>query len=505
MSHIYLATIFSTFNSFISSFGFNPKTLFLGLLILYIISAVILIIMDERPPATAMAWILFVILVPGLGIIVYLFAGRNLRVIGTRAKVERDAMRTYLEDRLKPYLDRQSELQTDLENSLATPSHRRLVRNAAYSNTSLLTVNNEVELLRDGAKKFPKLKADIKNAKRYVHLGYFIWADDDMMVDFQNLLIQKAEEGVEVRVAYDALGSTGLMPKAYKQKFIDSKVEFYPTLPLNSLSNILGAQYRNHTKVAIIDGEIGYNGGMNMAEEYLTGGKHYKSWRDEAMRVRGDNIVALQAIFAQTWYITRGEMLDASYFKPVIPKSNPKVPIQLVFSSPYSETEAIKNMYLEMINSAQKQVWIQSPYFIPDEAMLAALRNAAMAGVDVRFMITGVPDKKSVLAAGSSYFHSIMQAGVRVFYYEPGFLHIKAISIDSEIVTVGSANFDIRSFRLDFEATNLTYDAAMAKQFEADFEDDMTKCREFTVEAWNALPWRTRFYYALCRLTSPLL
>jgi cardiolipin synthase len=162
-------------------------------------------------------------------------------------------------------------------------------------------------------------------------------------------------------------------------------------------------------------------------------------------------------------------------------------------------------MYMEMINSAQKRVFIQSPYFIPDEAMLAALRNAALSGIDVRFMITGVPDKKSVLAAGSSYFHSVMKAGVKVYYYEPGFLHVKAISIDSEIVTVGSANFDIRSFRLDFESTNLTYDPKVAKQFEADFEDDMTKCHEFTVEAWNKLPFTTRFCYAICRLTSPLL
>lgn len=474
------------------------------LFLLYAAWAIVLILLDEREPATTMAWIFFVLLMPLVGIAVYIFAGRNLRVVRPFESQRRAQTRKYLSRVVKPWIVAQPALVEKVAKSLPTSAHRRLLRLNASTSTSLLTGKNKVKILQNGAKKFPQLVKDLMTAEDYIHMAYFIWGDDEVTGEVADALIDRAKAGVKVRVLYDALGSVGYMNRRYKKRLRDAGVEIYGARAINSIANLAASNNRNHTKVVIIDGRIGYNGGMNMAEEYVSGGKKYPSWRDTQIRIEGEGIVALQAVFAVNWLTTRGEELPKKYFDVVVPK-DAKTPVQLVYSSPYTQREAIKMMYAEMITSAQKSVRIQSPYFIPDLALIEALRNAALAGIDVKVMITGIPDKKSVLAAGYSYFHSIMEAGVEVYLYKAGFLHAKALSIDGEVCTVGSANFDTRSFNLNFEATNVVYDPKVARGFEADFADDMKRSERFSVAQWKSLPFAKRLYMSVCRLASPLL
>jgi cardiolipin synthase len=475
-----------------------------ALLVVYIFWTIIVVITDDRDPASSIAWILLIVAVPLLGLIIYLLFGRNTKVLTSKFKENLKISSAYLNKQLRPLRQNEDKVMKKLQGSLAA-NYFRLLNLVKNTSNSTLTLNNNVEVLQNGSEKFPRLLKDLEKAKDYIHIEYFIWAEDEMTQEFQDLLIKKAESGVEVKVLYDSVGSVGKMSKAYIRRFKDSPVEFHSLLSPTSFVNIISAQYRSHNKIVVIDGKIGYTGGMNMGQEYVDGGKKFPGWRDTSIRVTGEVVAPLHAVFAKSWFEARGEKLASRYFKYEPAKTGNLVPIQLTYSTPYTKFESIKKTYFEMITSAQKNIYIQSPYFIPDRAMVVALQNAALSGVDVKFMMTGLPDKKSALGAAHSYFKSMIDAGVEIYLYETKFLHSKTIVIDSEVGTVGTANFDIRSFKLDYEVIALMYNQKIAKELEADFKFDLKSCRRFTLKTWQETPFKKRLFYSICRLASPLM
>ncbi len=476
------------------------------LFIVYAIWTVIFIIMDEREPSSALAWILFVNIAPVFGIIIYVFLGRRTRSQVASVRYQTERTRRYLQLHLASTLRAQRGVVTRVAATLREPAHARLLRFTANSAYSVLTQHNQAEVLQNGSELFPRLLHDIEMAKHHIHMHYYQWASDELGEVMYKALAAKAHEGVEVRVVYDSWGSLTKLSPFYAADMRKAGVQFHAGIsPASARGIFTGINYRNHTKIVVIDGLIGYTGGMNMAQEYVDGGKRFARWRDSQVRLVGESVGILQGIFARSWAQSRGEELSGKYFPTAVVAPSAVLPVQIVYSGPHSQREAIRMTYLEMITVAQKRVFIQSPYFIPDPALIAALCNAALAGVDVRLMITGVPDNKSVLAAGFSYFHTVMQSGVKVYLYQAGFLHAKTMCIDGSVTSIGSANFDIRSFRLDFECNALIYDERLSRRFERDFEADQAECDQFSIAKWKALPFTTRLYMSVARLASPIL
>jgi cardiolipin synthase len=378
---------------------------------------------------------------------------------------------------------------------------------------SVLTLYNEVEILQDASVKYPRLIEDIKQARHSIHLEYFIWQADKYMQEFADLLIQKAQEGVKVRIIYDAIGSLplSLWRHGYVRRLRGGGVEIYayrrPMFPF-SLHTL---NYRNHRKIAVIDGKIGYTGGLNMGEEHLKGAGPYKAWRDTHLRLTGGAVAVLQAIFITSWYNTTREEIGKEkdnapiYFQAVSDKPA-ELPVQIVVSGPDSEWFAVRELYFFMILAAEHHVYIQSPVFVPDSAVADALKTAALSGVDVRIMCAPRDTAYSFANwAANTYFLDMVRAGVKVYLYQPGYLHAKTLSIDSTVCTVGTTNTDIRSFQVNYEINAVLYDEDLTRQLEADFERDMEGCVEFSAEEYRRRNIFLRFRDSLARLLSPLL
>ena len=286
----------------------------------------------------------------------------------------------------------------------------------------------------------------------------------------------KAKAGVEVRLLYDPLGSYAHLSRAYVKDLVRAGVRVAPTSPLYRLHTI---SYRNHRKITVIDGWIGYTGGMNIGREHLDGGKGFDSWRDTQVRIVGEAVALLQAVFMVDWYNAVKENLFSTPYFPTDAAESPKgdVPVQILTSGPDSQWAAIRQLYSFMIVSAEQHVYIQSPYFILDASLAEALSTAAMSGIDVKVMLSARPSGNKLPDwAGNTYIANIVASGVRVFRYEKGYLHTKTISVDSQVCSIGSANIDIRSFSINYELNAVLYSQRLAKELEQAFERDLASC-----------------------------
>jgi cardiolipin synthase len=374
---------------------------------------------------------------------------------------------------------------------------------------SVLTAADQVEIMQDADVKYPQLEADLEAAQHSIHMEYFIWQADAYMQKFADLLIRKAQQGVEVRILFDALGSHFLLWKnrGYLNRLRRGGVKIYPYLNFLGLLQLHTINYRNHRKIAVIDGKIGYTGGMNMGEEHLIGAPPYRAWRDTHLRLTGDTVSILQGIFTTSWFNTTKEVLaDLRYFPEHEENSDNPIPVQIVLSGPDSQWHAIQQQYFLMIMSAEEHVYIQSPFFIPNSSVAEALRVVAMSGVDVKLMFaprdTGTPIANW---AANTYFVDMVDAGAKVYLYQPAYMHAKTLSIDSAVCSVGTANMDMRSFTTNYEMNAVLYDAAKAEELEAAFERDLAGCIRFDAKAYRARARWVRFRDSLARLLSPLL
>ena len=373
--------------------------------------------------------------------------------------------------------------------------------NNAYS---ILTGYNEIKILQNASEKYPCLLEDIKQAQHSVHLLYYIWTDDAFTQQVKEALIERAKAGVTVRCLYDATG--GAFGKTYLQDLKAAGVMIQPYLAIDSLYKIHSINYRSHRKIAVIDGKIGYVGGLNLDKDQLDGGV-FGFWRDTHLRIRGEAAHALQASFGVSWYNTTKEKItDLAYYPFIQNEIKTFLPIQITFSGPDSQWAAIRQLYFFMILAAEEKVYIQSPFFIPDASITEALKAAALSGVEVRMMFTPAGAKYQIpYWAANTYFAEIAQAGARVFLYQRGYFHPKTINIDSAICAVGTANMDIRSFSINYEASAVIYDEAKAEKLELDFLEDLKYCTEFNLAEYEQRNVLLRLRDSLCRLASPLL
>lgn len=477
---------------------------------IYMIISAIYIISENRSPSVTMAWLLSFLALPIVGVLIYIFFGRQVQFFNPRIRLLAQTTDSDLLQRLRPLVARQQELTKNIVNDPHRLSaQRRLVEMGRRTGLSLLTAGDNVEILQDAKTKYPRLEADIEAATESIHMEYFIWQADSYMQRFADLLIRKAQEGVEVRVLFDALGSHFLLWKnrGYLNRLRRGGVKMYPYLNFIGLFRLHTVNYRNHRKIAVIDGKIGYTGGLNMGKEHLEGAGRYHAWRDTHLRITGDTVSVLQGIFTTSWYNTTQEALtDLRYFPEHDELPENPIPVQIILSGPDSQWHAIQQQYFLMILAAEEHVYIQSPFFIPNSAIAEAIKVAALSGIDVRMMFaprdTGTPVANW---AANTYFLEMVDARAKVYLYQPAYLHNKTLSIDSVVCSIGTANMDIRSFNINYEMNAILYDATKTKELEAAFHKDLEGCVLFDAKAYRAQSRLIRFRDSLARLLSPLL
>lgn len=468
----------------------------------YALIAIIFLISENRRPQATLAWALAFFFIPGLGLLIYFLFGRDWKAFSKQRQLLLQDLKVNAYPLLSPMIADQDQIIARLEAQGDT--HRKLMMLVRHNSRSVLTGRNTVEILQDAAAFYPRLMEDLMAARHSIHLQYFIWGADDFTEQIKAVLVAKAHAGVKVRLLYDPIGSRAHLTRTYLRDLRAAGVQVSPTSPLFHLHTI---SYRNHRKITVIDGTIGFTGGMNIGREHLSGGKGFASWRDTQVRVVGEAAAVLQTVFMVDWYnAVKENLFDRAYFTTSAVPTERNVPVQIITSGPDSQWSAIRQLYFAMITSAQRHVYIQSPYFILDSTIAEALAAAALAGIQVQVMLTARASGDPVPGwASNTYIQDAVAAGVRVFLYQKGYLHAKTISIDSEICSIGSTNIDIRSFSINYEINAVLYNKQLALKLEEDFEQDLTHCIEFDVAEYLARNPAVRFRDSVARLLSPLL
>ena len=471
------------------------------LIIGYILNFILIFIMiffDRRDPVVSMSWVLYLVLFPIVGMIVFFVFGYGLKTRTKKKYVQKMNLNNNI---INTFFKKRSDSNIPEE---VIKKHINVYKYLLKTAKSRCSYDNSVEIITDGEEKFKELLHDIENAKETINMLYFIIHNDKIGKKILSALTQKAREGVEVRLLYDGFGSLLTPRKCFRELAACPNghvAEFFP-VRLFSFSKL---NHRNHRKIAVIDGRIAYLGGMNIGDEYMSRKKLV--WRDTHMRITGDAVADIQRYFALDWEFSTNERLvnRLSTFFPMSEKKNDgSTAIQIVASGPDSKTDEIESGMIRMLNNAKKYAYIQTPYFVPDKAFLMAVTNAAESGVDVRVMIPGTPDKLYVYYTTLSYMGELLQAGVKVLLY-PGFIHAKSIAVDDEISTIGTTNIDVRSFQLHFELNAFMYDEKICRTCREIFLEDEKKCKVLTMEAYKKRGIKTICCEGFFRLFSPIM
>ncbi len=473
-----------------------------AIITLNIFLAIVLIFLERRDASSTWAWLMVLFFIPVMGFILYLLLGRQLRKKHLfrwegRSRIGIDNLIDYQIEAIE-----EGTFEFRLED---THAFKDMIYMQLRNNHAVLTQDNALTIFNDGEKKFSALLADLELAKDHIHIQYYIFRLDGLGSRIYEVLIRKAKQGVKVRLLFDDMGSRSLRKKHFKELTdLGGDVEtFFPSImPLvNPRLN-----YRNHRKIVVIDGRVGYIGGFNVGDEYLGLDRKFGYWRDTHLRIEGSALHPLQTRFILDWnQASRDQDIEYSdrYF-PAIPLKG-SVGLQIVSSGPDSEWEQIKNGYLKLITMAKKYIYIQTPYFIPDASFMDSLRIACLSGIDVRIMIPNKPDHMFVYWATYSYVGNLIRAGAKVYIYENGFLHTKMIVVDDEASTVGTANIDVRSFKLNFEVNAFIYDRETSHQLAELFEQDMLLSTELTSELYAERTRTIKMKESFSRLLSPIL
>jgi cardiolipin synthase len=467
----------------------------------YALSVAVFLVLENRSPQSTFAWLFLLLVFPLGGLVIYALFGRNLHAF-SRQQVQTSLLEgTALADRAAAVIASQPAKLAAL--AARHGQYGRLAGMLWASAQSPLTLDNQLEILQDAREKYPRLLADIRAASGSIHLLYYEWASDAFTEEVGRLLGEKARQGVEVRILYDPLGSLTMLSRRYVRGLRREGVRMFPFAPLYLLHTL---SYRNHRKIAVLDGRIGYSGGLNMTEKHLTGPAGFSGWRDTHARVTGEAVSILQSVFATMWQNTTGENLFQERYFPDVHDREHTVPIQVVSAGPDSRWEAIRQSYLAMIALAQDHVYLQSPFLVLDTSVAEAMKTAALAGLDVRVMIAPRGAEFSpAYRAGLTYAADMARAGVQVLLYEGAYFHAKTVCVDSILCSIGSANMDIRSFSINYETNLVVYDERVTRELESDFEADLAHCVPFTAATYEARSRTARFVDSTLRLCSPLL
>ncbi|WP_010648466.1 cardiolipin synthase [Oceanobacillus massiliensis] len=474
-------------------------SLLLGFVIIFNIAlGISIVFLERKDPTSSWAWLMVLLFIPVAGFLLYLIFGKPISKgrIFTWDKKSRMGIKTMVQAQLRSLENREFVINQELE------PYKDLIYLHLRNDDAIYTENNDVEIFTDGVKKFDALIQDMQKATDHIHMQYYIMRSDELGQRLAEVLIKKANEGVDVRVLYDDMGSRSLKRK-YIKRMKNAGVMVEAFFPSRFIVNFK-INYRNHRKLTIIDGKVGYIGGFNVGDEYLGKNIKFGYWRDTHLRVLGDAVQSMQTRFILDWNQASHEDI---HYEDRYYNTSPMgdVGMQIVSSGPDSEWEQIKNGYIKMILAAKKYIYIQTPYFIPDESIRDALRIAVLSGVVVKIMIPNKPDHPFVYWATLSSAGDLLNAGAEIFIYQNGFLHSKSIVIDGKISSVGTANIDVRSFRLNFEVNAFVYDSGIAERLVQSFEEDIMLSTQMTKKLYKQRSIGIRFKESLSRLISPVL
>ena len=455
------------------------------------------LIMEDREPADTLAWAFALLLVPVLGMIFYFIAGRDWATITEKKKWMQDYV-AQAHAALAPFFARNAGADRRFRQRFGGTFVERLADTMNREDGLGVVTADSAEIFPTGEEKFGRLKADLAAAQRFIHIQYFIWEDDELTDALTEILKERVQAGVQVRFLWDYLGS-----KAWDKKKLEALVPLGAKVERDVVS-IPRLNYRDHRKIVVIDGEIGYTGGYNVGQEYVDGGERFAVWRDTHVRVTVQVVGELEALFAMRWFDqTKEDVLTDEYLPAPPPRDGESgVLCQVVAQSVEDPWQSSRRAHMLAIGNAREKVWIQSPYFVPEVGLYDTMINAALSGVDVRFMMTGVPDKKVPYWAAWTYFRRLLKAGVHVYLYEAGFLHSKTLTADSQITAIGTMNMDIRSLRLHKELMLWMYDEGLANRQEQLFEEDIANSKEVTFADLDMLSLTMRFRNSFMRLLS---
>ncbi len=478
--------------------------LFNSISLIYIVNicmAMIVIFLERKDPTATLAWVLVLLIFPGFGFLLYLLLAQNF------SRKQLFIMKVYAKKTFGDYIKVQKELFSTgglVFNDKNIENYKDLIKMNLFYYGFSYTQNNEIVIYTDGERKFQELFNSIENAKDHIHMEYYIIRNDDLGNKLLNLLSKKAKEGVEVRLLYDSVGGRQISKdkiEKLKNSGVKVAVFFSSTIPFVNFK----INYRNHRKIVVIDGIVGFVGGFNVGNEYMGLNNKIGYWRDTHLKISGDAVIDLQTRFFLDWsHASKQELMFLPKYFPDN-RIQGKVGIQIISSGPDKSDEVIKSNYVKMINSAKKSILIQTPYFIPDASVFEAIKIAAASGVDVRIMIPCKPDHPFVYWATYWYCGGLLKYGVKVYIYEYGFLHAKTLVIDGTVASVGTANFDVRSFKLNFECNAIIYDTKTSQMLYDIFTDDLNYSMELTRELYLERGILIRFKESVCRLLAPLL
>ncbi len=471
--------------------------------VIYLTTAIIVaisVVLDNRNPSKTISWVVVLFVLPILGLILYFLIGKNYRkekIFSRKGLKDFEHIRNLIENQI-------IELQDEgfIENKKIR-SKLPIINLLLNNSKSLLTKQNRVEILNNGKQTFDSIISELKRAKNHIHLEYYIIDDDRIGNEIREVLIAKAKEGVKVRLIFDDVGSWKL-GKKYLQSLDSAGIEFYPFMPVRFPFLANRINYRNHRKIIVIDSRVGFVGGINIADRYIDGTRKIPYWRDTHMKIEGEAVNSLQVVFLTDWYFVSRQIVSDHKYLPKTKIKNIQL-VQITASGPDSDWSSIMQAYFSAISTAKEYIYIAIPYFIPNESILTALKTVALSGVDVRMIIPGKSDSHLAFNGTMSYVEELLEAGIRVFYYQKGFIHSKLIVVDDVLASVGTANMDVRSFDDNFEVNALIYDEKICRDLMNSFLDDLDNCFEADLETHRKRSLKRKFMESFARVFSPLL
>ena len=463
--------------------------------LLYLVTAIgiaFVVISENRNPIKTISWVLLLLFLPVVGIIFFYFFGQDNR------KQRMLSRKIYKNIKKRP-----ADIFPFDEKSQIASEYRPLVNLLNKSNNASLFDGNKIDIFTNGKEKFNALFNDIEQAQSYIHVQYYIFLDDKIGNEVKKLLIKKASQGIHIRILYDEVANWKIKNKFYEE-MQQAGIEISGYLKVRFPLLTSRVNYRNHRKIVIIDGKIGYIGGMNIADRYINGPHWGGNWRDTHIRIEGRGVYGLQSSFLMDWHIASKKMEVSPKYYPEMPSFNANL-LQIAVDGPIGQWRNLLQATIRIIGSAKQYIYVQTPYFLPTEGITQALQLAALSGVDVRIMLPAYSDSKAVNYATMSYIEDMMQSGVRIYLYTKGFLHAKLLLSDDYISVVGSANMDFRSFEHNFEVNAYIYDKDTARKMKEIFFRDQQSCKRIAIDEWQNRPRTQKIKESFMRLFSPLL
>lgn len=480
---------------FVSQY-FNMPWVYYTFLVIYVATVVTIIgviLSENRNPVKSLAWVTVLFLLPIAGIVLYLFFGRSIK---NKRMISRRNRRKLRKQGRAPRID--------ISSLGLSDESQQLITLAGALTASPYYPDNKVDIFIDGASKFEALKADLRAAERSINLQYYIFEDDNIGHEIRDILIERSRAGVEVRVIYDHVGSFSVRNAFFKQMQREG-IKAYPFFKVSFPQLGTRINWRNHRKICVIDDRIGYIGGMNIADRYIDGGR-FDVWRDTHLRVEGPVVKALKFSFAVDWNFMGQPLIDdGDVHATYCPAPEHKAGMQLLTSGPTSQWSNIAFMFHKAIVDAKRRVYIETPYFLPTEGLLKALQTAALSHVDVRILIPRKSDSRMLTYASASYIAESLKAGIKIYFYEPGMLHSKIMIVDDEFSSVGSTNFDFRSFEHNFESNVFIYSKDVNERLTGIFKADLEKSTRISPFEWRHRSYGQKSAESILRLLSPIL